>query len=150
MMTTRKLTQTGRVIHAIGAEQALTAKAGVLSDAPQPEGSEWTMATLAAHLHYGPVGAKRKSWPWMRMAFDENIGHYRLLQKAGIGRILKGRDTPRGVLMTIAIRMKGDHQRMLTTLREPPLESSTIAAKGSSNPLIDTGALRASHAWRVE
>ena len=37
-----------------------------------------------------------------------------------------------------------DVQRMIVDVREPPNKPATIAAKGSSNPLIDTGRMRQS------
>ena len=38
--------------------------------------------------------------------------------------------------------VKGEIQREITTTRTPPNAPSTIARKGSSNPLIDTGVMR--------
>ena len=43
----------------------------------------------------------------------------------------------------------GEIQRSITTLRQPPNAPSTQKAKGSSNPLIDTGFMRQSVTWRV-
>ena len=46
--------------------------------------------------------------------------------------------------------MQGRIQRSITTLRRPGNAPSTIEAKGSSNPLIDTGFLRQSVTWKME
>lgn len=43
----------------------------------------------------------------------------------------------------------GAAQVYMTELRDPPNAPSTIAQKGSDNPLIDTGALRASVSYKV-
>ncbi|UYE94753.1 putative neck protein [Klebsiella phage SBP] len=43
----------------------------------------------------------------------------------------------------------GAVQQYMTDLKEPPNAKSTIKQKGSSNPLIDTGALRASVTYKV-
>ena len=40
-------------------------------------------------------------------------------------------------------------QQEITDLRQPPNSPATIAAKGSSNPLIDTGKLRQSVSYEV-
>lgn len=40
-------------------------------------------------------------------------------------------------------------KRVITELSEPPNAPSTIEAKGSSNPLIDTGLMRSSVTWQV-
>ncbi len=45
---------------------------------------------------------------------------------------------------------KGEVQKSITDLKSPPNAPSTIAAKGSSNPLIDTGFMRDSVAWKEE
>ncbi len=43
----------------------------------------------------------------------------------------------------------GKIQKYLTDLRTPPLHPVTIARKGSSNPLIDTGRLRSSITFKI-
>ena len=45
--------------------------------------------------------------------------------------------------------MQGRIQRSITTLRRPGNAPSTIEAKGSSNPLIDTGFMRQSVNWKI-
>lgn len=44
----------------------------------------------------------------------------------------------------------GGVQTYMTELKNPPNSTYTIEQKGSSNPLIDTGALRASITWKIE
>lgn len=43
----------------------------------------------------------------------------------------------------------GGVQQYMTDLKTPPNAVYTIEQKGSSNPLIDTGALRASITWKI-
>ncbi len=43
----------------------------------------------------------------------------------------------------------GGVQTYMTELKTPPNSAYTIEQKGSSNPLIDTGALRASITWKI-
>ncbi len=43
----------------------------------------------------------------------------------------------------------GATQQYITDLKTPPNAPSTIAQKGSDNPLIDTGSMRASVTWKV-
>ena len=45
--------------------------------------------------------------------------------------------------------MQNQIQRSITTLRSPPNAPSTIRAKGSSNPLLDTGTMRNSVSWEI-
>ena len=44
----------------------------------------------------------------------------------------------------------GEVQERITDLREPPNAPRTIEAKGSDNPLIDTGFMQRSVSWEVE
>ena len=44
----------------------------------------------------------------------------------------------------------GGVQTYMTELKNPPNSAYTIEQKGSSNPLIDTGTLRASITWKIE
>ncbi len=44
---------------------------------------------------------------------------------------------------------KGDIMQSITSLKTPPNAESTIKQKGSTNPLIDTGFLRASVSYKV-
>ena len=44
----------------------------------------------------------------------------------------------------------GEWQQSITDLREPPNAPRTIKAKGSSNPLIDSGRMRKAVTWEVE
>ena len=44
----------------------------------------------------------------------------------------------------------GEVQESITALEEPPNAPSTVARKGSTNPLIDTGYMRQSVTWEIE
>ena len=52
-------------------------------------------------------------------------------------------------LEAAAVTAVGAVQQYMTDLKEPPNAKSTIKQKGSSNPLIDTGALRASVTYKI-
>lgn len=52
-------------------------------------------------------------------------------------------------LSRAGIMFKNAIQREITNLKEPPNAQSTILKKGSSNPLIDTGKMRASVNWKL-
>ena len=44
---------------------------------------------------------------------------------------------------------QGAIQKEITNLKEPPNSPATIAKKGSSNPLIDSGDMRKSVKWKL-
>lgn len=80
--------------------------------------------------------------PFLRSAFDANAQAYAEQMAAGLRRVLAGTSSLQAELTRIGIRASSDAKRRLTELRDPPNALTTIAKKGSSNPLIDTGALR--------
>lgn len=53
------------------------------------------------------------------------------------------------ILEQVGAIAAGATQQYMTDLKDPPNAKSTIAKKGSDNPLIDTGALRASVTYKV-
>lgn len=53
------------------------------------------------------------------------------------------------VLEQVGAFVEGAVQQYMTDLKEPPNSPVTVERKGSSNPLIDTGALRASVTYKV-
>jgi len=56
----------------------------------------------------------------------------------------------RQVLRKLGIKVQGDIQEEINALQTPPNAPSTIAQKGSSNPLVDTGELRSSVTFKIK
>ena len=52
-------------------------------------------------------------------------------------------------LSKAAIMFKNAIQKEITNIKEPPNSPATIAKKGSSNPLIDSGDMRKSVKWKL-
>lgn len=66
------------------------------------------------------------------------------------GDILTGRFSVRQALGIMGELIKGNIIQKIVDLKTPPNAPSTIKAKGSSNPLIDTGRLRQSINYEVK
>lgn len=64
-------------------------------------------------------------------------------------RMLKRGDDPRRVMEALGNVAVGEVQQYITYLDSPPNAPSTVKRKGSSNPLINTGALRQSITYEV-
>ncbi|WP_414899345.1 hypothetical protein [Rhizobium cremeum] len=95
--------------------------------------------------------------PFMQNAMRANRTSYRSAMIAGAKEIVRaaaaGKDpgkVMRQVLRKLGIKAQGDIQEEITSLQSPPNAPSTIAQKGSSNPLIETGELRASVTFKVK
>lgn len=65
-------------------------------------------------------------------------------------QLFEGKTTPNKILTDLGIRMERAIKRTIRVLRTPPNAPSTIMKKGSSNPLIDTGAMVQSIRYEVK
>jgi len=88
--------------------------------------------------------------PFLTNAMRDNRSKYRDSMRTAAKLILLGQASMGAVLSKLGIMAVGDIQSEITSLNSPPNAPSTVKKKGSSNPLIDTGQLRASITWVVE
>ncbi|MET4562182.1 hypothetical protein ABIA69_003368 [Lysinibacillus parviboronicapiens] len=86
---------------------------------------------------------------FLRSTFDENNNKWVNFMKKQIPKLLEGQISAHALCELLGTRMVADIQKKITTLNTPPNAASTISAKGSSNPLIDTGGLRMRVTYRV-
>lgn len=113
---------------------------GIQKDAGEEDGQ-----AIAAIGAYNEFGTERiPSRPFMRSTFDEQRTKTKAIIEHQYGKILKGETSVKRALGSIGEYMEGEVKKKITTLKTPPNAPSTIARKGSSNPLIDTGRMRAS------
>lgn len=103
----------------------------------------------------GGFGGPIPERPALRNAFRANRSRYQHAMKAEMRGIIRAiaaghRVDPDGILSRLGIMAVGHVQDEITSLRSPPNSPVTIALKGSSNPLIDSGAMRAAVTYRVE
>lgn len=86
---------------------------------------------------------------FLRSTFDEKNDEWFKFVKKQIPKLLKGQMDAKTICERLGAKMVGDIQIQLTQLSDPPNASSTIAQKGSSNPLIDKGGLRTRITYKV-
>lgn len=86
---------------------------------------------------------------FLRSTFDENVNKWFNFVKKQIDKLIKGQISARTLCERLGTLMVADIQKKITTLDTPPNAPSTIAKKGSSNPLIDTGGMRMRVTYRV-
>lgn len=109
-----------------------------------------TNIRIAEYATMNEFGTKRiPQRSFMRSTMDENWGYYWSLGVKEANRVLIGTQKAKGLYVKMGIKIKGDIQRKIISLRTPPNHPMTIKAKGSSNPLIDTGALRKAITYKV-
>lgn len=88
--------------------------------------------------------------PFMRNAMIDNRGKYEALMRADGARILKGQLTVEGALNRLGLMAVGDIKDSIGSNVPPPNAPSTVARKGSSRTLIDTGNMRQAVTFVVE
>ncbi len=117
---------------------------GVHEDAGVHEGDNLTNATLGAYLHFGTENIPSRAWldVGVATATEQYADIIRSVAEEGLNLD--------DALNQIGLVAAGAAQVFMTELSSPPNAESTIARKGSSNPLIDTGALRQSVAHKIQ
>lgn len=95
--------------------------------------------------------------PFMQNAMRDNRANYRQAMIAGAKEIIRaaaaGKDPAaavRRVLRKLGTQAQGDIQSEIVSLQTPPNAPSTIAQKGSSNPLIASGELLGAVTFKIE
>lgn len=101
-------------------------------------------------LTLGGFGGPIPERPFMRNAMRSNQTKYQQFMKVSAKAILSGEVTPEVSLKRLGRMAQVDIQEEITSLSSPPNAPITIALKGSSNPLIDTGEMRGAVTWKLE
>ena len=122
---------------------------GVHGDADDYEDGA-TVATIARVHEFGHSGKGIPERSFLRSTIDENERRYAAALGDGIERSIMGKSTVYKELELLGLEVKGDVQQKITDIRTPPNAPSTSAAKGSSNPLIDTGHMRQNITHKVD
>jgi hypothetical protein len=96
-----------------------------------------SMAQIAAENEFGTDRIPAR--PFMTTSFDENRARINRAIQGEYAKILDGTSTVRRSLNLIGQFMTGLIQKKIRDIHYPPNSPRTIAAKGSSKPLIDFG-----------
>lgn len=94
----------------------------------------------------GPIPER----PFMRNTMRDQANAYRNSLKLAAKAVLNGTLSLLTVMQRLGIKAVGDIQTEITALNSPPNSPTTIALKGSSNPLIDTGEMRQAVTYKVD
>lgn len=123
---------------------------GVRGDAGESDDGT-SLVLIAAVNEFGSADGHVPERSFLRSTIDEKKEKYlKLLTKATGDTIDKGRSAMRTALGRVGAIAVADVQRKIVTLRDPPNAPSTIAKKGSANPLVDTGRLGQSIDFEVK
>ena len=87
---------------------------------------------------------------FLRTGHDENVDRIIKQTERAIGQVIAGKMSLDDLYDLCGQQMATAIKTKIRNISSPPNSSATIAAKGSSNPLKDTGNLIESIDWRVE
>lgn len=87
--------------------------------------------------------------PFLRGTIDENRERYANMVQKSAERIVDGKSSVDKELALWGEKIVGDVKQRIAAGIDPPLQPATIARKGSSKPLIDSGQLRNSITYTV-
>lgn len=113
-----------------------------------PAGTSGGILDKAVYNHFGTSTIPER--PFISNAIRDNQSSYKQALTTSAAKIVRGETDTRSVLAKLGIKAQGDIQTEITNLADPPNAPSTIAKKGSSNPLIDTGAMRNATTWKID
>ena len=118
---------------------------GLVGEAAQwSPGGGANLVDIASFNEFGTSRIPARSF--LRSTFDENLPAYEKMLKRLVKTISPKRSAEQAAAL-LGIKMVADVQAKIVSLTDPPNAPSTIAKKGSSNPLIDTGRMRQSIAY---
>lgn len=106
-----------------------------------------TVLEVAVWNEFGTDSVPSRSF--VRAWFDEHEAELRQELVKLMQAVVRGERTKDQVLELLGQRCVAQIQARIADGIDPPNAPSTIARKGSSKPLIDTGALRSSISYRV-
>lgn len=126
-------------------------KVGVLASgkAGDKEPGGMTVADVATIHEFGAPDANIPERSFIRAWYDDNLeenrAHLRSIEK----RALRGEITQEQGLNQFGLLCQASIQTRIANGIAPALKPATIAAKGSSTPLVDTGQLKSSITYEV-
>jgi len=100
------------------------------------------LVNIAVYNEFGTRTIPERSF--IRATFASRQAAYIKAMSRAVKAVLSRRITPDQARGLLAVQAVADVQKRIVDIRTPPNAKETIARKGSSNPLIDTGRLRQS------
>lgn len=86
---------------------------------------------------------------FIRTTFDEKQDEWVNFIKRRLPKVITGEMSAKQLVELLGERITRDIKKKIKEIDSPPNAPSTIKAKGSSNPLIDTGGLRKRVTYKV-
>lgn len=137
------------VLRVVSKRKLGSVSVGVLGPAANEQHGEGELTTAQiAEIHEFGLGVPRRSFilDWA----NENEPAIKKKMADLFRPVLLGKRTTEQAYALFGVWAQGQIQARISAGIDPPLAASTIARKGSSKPLIDTGQLRTSISFKVD
>jgi phage gpG-like protein len=125
-------------------------RVGVLSDKGHDGEGSITLVELAAVHEFGTEDGAIPERSFLRSTFDQKREELVRTGEKLIGEVLDGKMEVDRALGLIGAQLASDVKTKITSSIPPPDKPATVARKGSSTTLIDTGRLRNSITWALD
>lgn len=124
-------------------------KVGILGNAGNHKETGTPVVLYAGANEFGTKDGRVPERSFIRSTMDQQRRNLNAETEKLVKQISQGRQTVMSVLKILGLSIQSKIRKKITTLSSPPNRPSTIAKKGSSNPLIDTGQMRSSINFEV-
>jgi len=108
-----------------------------------------TIVSIARINEFGSEDGKIPERSFLRSTIKEEHDKYKVFFKKVAAKIVEEPEKFNLLMAKIGEKAKGDVQEKIRNLSEPGNAQSTIDAKGSANPLVNTGQLGSSITYVV-
>lgn len=146
MTVTRKGPGVSRLAATLDGLEGLEGKVGWFETAHYPEGTP--VAYVATIHEFGTEHIPAR--PFMRPAVTDHGQEWMQLLAQGAQRAAEGGISARDVLEMVTLKAAGDVGKAISAVTSPALSPITVARKGHSKPLVDTGQMLQSVTGKVE
>lgn len=137
-----------RLLKAVTDPRKLVVAVGVLGDKASKTYEDGVTVSDVASFHEFGIGVPERSF--LRAWFDAHVeANKEFARRLARARLAGAIDVRRSLELMGARAVAGIQERIAQNI-PPPLAPTTVARKGSSVALIDTGQLRSSITWRVQ
>lgn len=134
-MTVRRTSNAATLSAHLRELDGVQARIGWFESAKYPDGTP--VAYVAAIHEFGTTTIPAR--PFMRPTLTEKRPAWMKLLENGAREVLRGNQSASAVLELVALKAAGDIRKTIASITSPPLSPITVARKGNSKPLIDTG-----------
>ena len=123
---------------------------GPEAGAIEHDADDLTNVELGAIHEFGAPGAGIPERSFIRSTFDAKIKQWiGQLEKVGKTIYSTGTGDPKRALGILGEKAVSDMRNTINRGIDPPLKPATVARKGSSKPLIDSGQLKNAITWKI-